>query len=278
MLYDDLLADEKHIQQLSQEVDNPMEDAGRKLRVLDELISRKRAKEKDQEPAPFDEGEESGEGEEDSKDFMDDKHDSAEEDQPKQPAESKPYEVDMSQPGSEGSEDQKLVKIGKADIEADEDYKSISSGDAVMEKNPPKSLADSEGLDVIKEQAGEDKEQDMSMEEDESIYLQSRESELFRASKQTDEISSKILEQFSRLIDKIKKHLADAKGSSKRDKPLTFDKINKIVFSNSGTITKRTLPASTIKMNSKSGDDGSQNLCVGLPGQTNYLIPKNCFA
>lgn len=95
---------------------------------------------------------------------------------------------------------------------------------------------------------------------------------MFRASKQKDEISSKILEKFSRLIDKIKKHLADSKGSSKRDKPFTFDKINKIVFSNSGTITKRTLPASTIKMNSKSGDDGSQNLCVGLPGQTNYLV------
>lgn len=46
----------------------------------------------------------------------------------------------------------------------------------------------------------------------------------------------------------------------------------KITFSNSLTITKRNLPANTIKMSSKAGDDGFNNLLMGAAGHTNYQV------
>lgn len=50
----------------------------------------------------------------------------------------------------------------------------------------------------------------------------------------------------------------------------------KMITNNNATTAKRSMNAGTIKMSSKAGDDGSSNLLIGLPGQTNYQVSCVC--
>jgi hypothetical protein len=103
-------------------------------------------------------------------------------------------------------------------MEEVDEFKSISSSDAKMDKdNPSKASEDGRELDIIEEKDEDDKE-DIIMEEENEDFLSNqfnnllaqynRPYELFKRSNKTDIIPKKLLDKFQALLKKIKKRLS----------------------------------------------------------------------